>query len=82
MLAWTAIQAQKAKADAAANLQPAIPAKPNALKTTALILAAPFIGLAFVLAGPILGIGLLLWFGFQAWGRLGAKALVERPESE
>src|ERR1035437_478297 len=77
MLAWMAIQAQKTKADAAAKLQPAVPAKPNALKTTALVLAAPFIGLAFVIVGPILGLGLLLWFGFQAWSKLGAKALAD-----
>jgi len=25
---------------------------------------------------------MLLWFGFQAWGKLGAKALAERPETE
>jgi len=82
MLVWTAIQAQKEKAEAAAKLQPAVPAKPNALKTTALVLAAPFIGLAFVLVGPILGLGLLFWFGFQAWGKLGAKTLADRPEVE
>jgi len=76
MLAWTAFQAQKAKAEAAA------PAKPSALKTAALVLAAPFIGLAFVVAGPILGLGMLLWFGFQAWSKLGAKALADRAEAE
>ena len=78
MLAWTALQAQQA----AAKPLPAAPAKPSALKTVALMLAAPFIGLAFVVAGPILGLGLLLWFGFRAWSRLGAKALADRPEAE
>jgi CheY-like chemotaxis protein len=82
MLAWTAIQAQKKKAEAAATLQPAAPAKPSALKTAAMMIAAPFIGLAFVVAGPIVGLGLLLWFGFQAWGKLGAKALANRSEIE
>lgn len=80
MLAWTAIQAQKKKAEAAATLQPVAPAKPSALKTIALMFAAPFIGLAFVVVGPIVGLGLLLWFGFQAWGKLGAKALADRSE--
>jgi len=82
MLAWTAMQAQKKKAEAAAVLLPAAPAKPSALKTVALMLAAPFIGLVFVVAGPIVGLGLLLWFGFHAWGKLGAKALAGKSEVE
>jgi CheY-like chemotaxis protein len=82
MLAWTAIQAQKKKSEAAAKLQPTAPAKPNAMKTAALTLAAPFIGLAFIVVGPIVGLGLLLWFGFQAWGRLGAKVLADKSEIE
>jgi CheY-like chemotaxis protein len=82
MLAWTAIQAQQKKAEEAAKLQPAAPAKPSALKTAALVLAAPFIALAYVIVGPILGLGLLLWFGFQAWSKLGAKALAGKSERE
>lgn len=77
MLAWTAMQAQKKKSEAAAMLQTA-PAKPSALKTVAMIIAAPFIGLAYVIVGPIVGLGLLLWFGFRAWGKLGAKVLADR----
>jgi CheY-like chemotaxis protein len=77
MLAWAALQAQKAKA---AIARPAAP--PSALKTAALVLAAPFIGLAFVVAGPIVGLGMLLWFGFQAWSKLGAKALAGKPDAE
>ena len=80
MLAWTAMQAQKKKSEAAAALQPAAPAKPSAVKTIAMIIVAPLIGLAFVVVGPIAGLGLLLWFGLQAWGKLGAKALADRPE--
>lgn len=82
MLAWTAIQAQKKKSEEAANIQPAAPAKPSALKTVTMMIAAPLIGLAFAVAGPIVGLGLLLWFGFQAWGKLGAKALADRSEIE
>jgi CheY-like chemotaxis protein len=82
MLAWMAIQAQKKKSEEAAALQPAAPAKPSALKTIALIRAAPFIGLAFIVVGPIAGLGLLFWFGFQAWGKLGAKALAGRSKIE
>jgi CheY-like chemotaxis protein len=82
MLAWMAIQAQRKKSEEAAKLQPAAPAKASLVRNTALFLAAPFIGLAFIIVGPIVGLAMLLWFGFQAWGKLGAKALAERPETE
>jgi threonine/homoserine/homoserine lactone efflux protein len=77
MLAWTAIEAQKKKAEAQ---QTAAPAKPSALKTVALMIGAPVIGLAFVVAGPIIGLGLLLWFGFQAWAKFGAKAIADNSK--
>jgi CheY-like chemotaxis protein len=80
MLAWTAVQAQKKKAEEAAKMQPKMLAKSSALKTAAAIVAAPFVGLAYIIVGPIVGLGLLLWFGFQAWSRLGAKVLANRPE--
>jgi CheY-like chemotaxis protein len=82
MLAWTAIKAQQKKSEEAAKFEPAAPAKPGALKTIALVLAAPFIGLAYVIVAPFIGLGLLLWFGFQAWSRLGAKALADRSETK
>lgn len=75
MLAWTAIQAQKKKAEQSATEQTKATAKPSIAKTAAMMIAAPLIGLAFVVAGPIIGLGLLAWFGFQAWGKLGAKVL-------
>jgi CheY-like chemotaxis protein len=82
MLAWTAIQAQQKKTEEAAKLHPAAPAKPSVLKTVSLMIAAPFIGLAFFIVGPILGLCLLAWFAVQAWGKFGAKALAGRPETE
>ena len=42
----------------------------HAIKAVALMAAAPFIGLAYVLALPVLGLGALAW--------LGAKALAAR----
>ena len=36
------------------------------LKNIALFIAAPFIGLAYVVIGPIVGLGMLAWFGFRA----------------
>ena len=73
MLAWMAVEAQQKKSAQAPKL--AAPAKSSALKSTAMFLAAPFIGLAYVIVGPIVGLGMLLWFGLQAWGKLGTKAL-------
>jgi hypothetical protein len=46
------------------------------------MLAAPFIGLAFFILGPLVGLGMLLWFGFQAWGKFGAKVLADRTEAD
>jgi CheY-like chemotaxis protein len=82
MLAWTAIQAQKKKAEEAAALLPAAPARPGVLKTIAMMIGAPFLALVCVVIGPIAGLGLLLWFALQAWGRIGAKALADRSETE
>ncbi|MHB8665984.1 MAG: response regulator [Burkholderiales bacterium] len=81
MLAWTAMQAQQKRSAAAATLPPA-PSKSSALRSTALFLAAPFIGLVYIIVGPIVGLGMLLWFGFQAWGKFGARALADRSETE
>ena len=82
MLAWMAIQAQKKKSADAAKTRPVARVKASFAKNTALFLAAPFIGLAFIVVGPIVGLAMLLWFGFKAWGKLGSKALAERPEAE
>ena len=82
MLAWMAIQAQKKKSADAAKTRPVAQVKASFAKNTALFLAAPFIGLAFIVVGPIVGLAMLLWFGFKAWGKLGSKALAERPEAE
>jgi CheY-like chemotaxis protein len=81
MLAWMAIQAQQKKSAEAAKLQP-VPAKSSVLRSTAVFLAAPFIGLVYVIVGPIVGLGMLLWFGFQAWGKLGAKALADHSDTK
>lgn len=82
MLALMAIQAQKKKSEEAAKVQPAAPARPSLLRSIALLLAAPFIGLAYIILGPIVGLGMLLWFGIQTWGKFGAKVLAHRSDSE
>ncbi|MGZ8155488.1 MAG: hypothetical protein ACXWUK_09335 [Burkholderiales bacterium] len=47
----------------------------NVLKTVALGLGAPFIGLAFVLAFPLMGLGMVLKYAAEAaWRRRGRTA--------
>ena len=71
MALWMALR----QSEEAEPLHPAAPAKPSVLKTIAMMLAAVLIGVVYGVVAPILGIGLLLRFGFQAWGKLGAKAM-------
>jgi len=47
-----------------------------ALKTVGLMLAAPFIGLAYIIALPFLGLGALLWLGASAMAKRWKKGLV------
>jgi CheY-like chemotaxis protein len=55
------------KEAAAAILQPAVAekGKESTLKNVALFFAAPFVGLAYILAFPFIGIGMLAWMGAQ-----------------
>lgn len=58
-------EAAPEKARVAVELHPA-PVKPemqSAWKSIALMLAAPVIGLAYILAGPFIGLGMLAWMG-------------------
>jgi CheY-like chemotaxis protein len=75
MLAWGALKGAKQKSENSGGLYPATPAKRNLLKTIAMVPAALLIGIAFAIAGPIMGIGVLLWLSFEAWGKVGAKAM-------
>lgn len=51
---------------AAAPPQPATAGHQSWLKNVALFIAAPFIGLAYILAFPIVGLAMLVWMGAQA----------------
>ena len=44
----------------------------------ATLLGAVVVGIAYGIAGPILGIAIVIWFAFDAWGKLGAKAIKAR----
>ena len=50
-------------------------AKPSIPKTLVAMLGVVLLGLAYGIVGPILGVGVVLWFAFEAWGKLGAKAM-------
>jgi CheY-like chemotaxis protein len=75
MLIWTTLAWKKRKAEEAGHLSPAPAAKRSVLSSAAMVPGAFLLGMVFAIVGPILGIGVLLWFSFQAWGRIGAKAL-------
>ena len=59
----------------AESLPSANAAKPSLLKAVAMILAMAVVGVFYGLVAPIMGIVLVLWFGLEAWGKLGAKAV-------
>jgi CheY-like chemotaxis protein len=52
------------------QVHPALAEKENKLKNIALFLAAPFIGLAYALLLPFVGIAMLAWVGGQAFVEL------------
>lgn len=75
MLIWTSLAWKKRKSEEVGYGQVAAPATRSVLASLALIPGALLLGVAFAVIGPLLGIGVLLWFGFQVWGRIGAKVL-------
>lgn len=77
ILVWTALKSKKQKSESAGAAFPAAPVNPSLVKVFAWIPVIFLTGVAFAVAGPILGIGLLLWLSLEAWGKIGAKALSE-----
>jgi len=57
----------------------AAPAVGSALKNVALFFAAPFIGLAYLILGPIVGLAVLAWMGVKALARNDALRRAARP---
>lgn len=74
LLAWHAFRSREPAAEEAEAPQPAVAGR-GVLRTAAMVLAVGISGVAYAVVVPILGIGLILWAGFQAWGRLGARAM-------
>ncbi len=65
LLERAATETAPERVEAAVELHPE-PAKPelrSAWKSIALLLAAPVIGLVYILAGPFIGLGMLAWMG-------------------
>lgn len=74
LLAWYAFKSKEPAPEKAAAPQPAI-AGPGVLKTVGMMFGVGIRGVAYAVFVPILGIALILWAAFQAWGRLGARAV-------
>jgi CheY-like chemotaxis protein len=81
-LGWLAIKAIRRGPEA--KLQPveatkaapaAKPAAQGIFKTIGMLIAVILIGLTYGVIGPVFGFILVVWFAFEAWGRLGAKAI-------
>lgn len=66
-------QAQPAQARAVAA-----PPAQGILKTGGMLIAVIVIGILYGIVGPVFGVLLVLYFAFEAWGRLGAKAIKAR----
>jgi len=74
-LAWFAFKSTEPVSEKARSLRPAATAGPGILKTFGMMIAVVISGVAYAVFAPLLGIALILWAAFQAWGRLGARAI-------
>ena len=74
-LVWFAFKSREPASEKAKSLRPAAMPGPGVLKTIGMMFAVVISGIAYAVFAPILGIGLIIWAGFQAWGRLGARAM-------
>jgi CheY-like chemotaxis protein len=74
-LIWMGFKSREPPSEEAKPLRPAAAPGPGVLKTAGAMFAVVASGIAYAVFAPILGIGLILWAGFQAWGRLGARAM-------
>jgi hypothetical protein len=54
---------------------PAEGPKPSILKGVGMMIAVAAVGIFYGLVAPFLGIVLIVWFGLEAWGKVGARAV-------
>jgi CheY-like chemotaxis protein len=74
MLIISAFEAKPATAEAEA--QPAAEApRSSLLKALGMLLAVVVVGVFYGLVAPFMGIVLVVWFGLEAWTKLGARAI-------
>lgn len=73
-----AMAAPQPKAEATVTPRPVVTEAEvrSAWKSIALLLAAPFIGLAYVIAGPFIGLAMLAWTGTRALAKHAATRKV------
>jgi CheY-like chemotaxis protein len=74
LLAWYAFSSKEPAPEEAVAPQPAMAGR-GVLKTVGMMFGVGISGVAYAVFVPILGIALILWAAFQAWGRLGARAV-------
>ena len=79
--AVTAIQRRPAAAEPAqapAVAGAAAGPAPGILKAVGMLIAVIVLGVCYGIIGPVFGLLLVIYFGFEAWGRVGAKAISAR----
>jgi CheY-like chemotaxis protein len=64
--ALLAPESEVAPAEVAPEMARPSAGRPSAVRTVAMLAAAPFVGLAFVVAFPFIALGLLVWTGLRA----------------
>jgi len=75
MLGWWASRHKEPEAEEGEVPSAPHPTKVSILGTMGKMLGVVLFGIVFAVVGPLLGVGLVLWFGFHAWGRVGARAI-------
>jgi CheY-like chemotaxis protein len=74
MLVYSALEA-KEQTEAQAAPQAAPAPRQGIAGAIGMMIAVGVVGVLYGLVAPILGIMLVLWFGMEAWGKLGKKAV-------
>lgn len=78
MLIWlglTRVSAKREISEMAAPAPLSAHARPSILITVVKMCGVALIGIAYGLVGPLLGLGVVVWFFFEAWGKLGAEVI-------
>jgi CheY-like chemotaxis protein len=74
MLVYSAFEAKPAAEEAEPPPAAASP-KTSLLKAFGMMLAIAAVGVFYGLVAPFMGIVLVVWFGLEAWGKVGVRAI-------